>query len=103
MIAWRADAAGTGWLPVILSLTQSEVAALTQDQAQGLASAVMKLEASGRLLFRKAEAQALPLGQLSCDDVAALAWKLHTAGTQGGSAQLCEMLLAQVCAGCGSP
>jgi hypothetical protein len=59
---------------------------------------MMRLEASGSLLLRKAAAKALQLGQLDAADAAALAWKVHTGGAAAAE-EVLRLLLQQVGAG----
>eukprot|EP00878_Enallax_costatus_P003419 GHUV01003630.1.p1 GENE.GHUV01003630.1~~GHUV01003630.1.p1 ORF type:complete len:938 (+),score=439.83 GHUV01003630.1:187-3000(+) len=92
--AWRAAAAAAGYLPVLTTLSHTEVAALSKEQAAAVAQAIMQLEAQGRLLLRKAAAQQLASGRLSEADAAALAWKVHTGG-QPAIEELTRLVLAQ--------
>eukprot|EP00879_Flechtneria_rotunda_P022727 GHRR01024003.1.p1 GENE.GHRR01024003.1~~GHRR01024003.1.p1 ORF type:complete len:1043 (+),score=481.75 GHRR01024003.1:427-3129(+) len=93
LAAWRAESAAAGYLPVLVTLSQSEVATLSQQQAQALGRSIMQLEAQGRLLLRQAAAGQLEQ-QLEARDAAALAWKVHTGGQQGAE-QLVQLTLAQ--------
>lgn len=95
LTAWRAEAAAAGHLPVLTSLSQAEVSGLSGPQAEGLARAMMRLEARGNLLLRKAAARALQLGQLDAGDAAALAWKVHTGGAAAAE-EVVRVLLQQV-------
>jgi hypothetical protein len=56
---------------------------------------MMRLEARGSLLMRKAAAKALQLSQLDAGDAAALAWKVHTGGAAAAE-ELVRLLLQQV-------
>ncbi|WIA08704.1 hypothetical protein OEZ85_008128 [Tetradesmus obliquus] len=97
LTAWRAEAAAAGHLPVLTSLSQAEVSGLSGPQAEGLARAMMRLEARGSLLLRKAAARALQLGQLDAGDAAALAWKVHTGGAAAAE-EVVRVLLQQAAA-----
>jgi hypothetical protein len=56
---------------------------------------MMRLEARGSLLMRKAAAKALQMSQLDAGDAAALAWKVHTGGAAAAK-ELVRLLLQQV-------
>jgi hypothetical protein len=56
---------------------------------------MMRLEARGSLLMRKAAANALQLSQLDAGDAAALAWKVHTGGAAAAE-EVVRLLLQQV-------
>lgn len=98
LTAWRAEAAAAGNLPILTSLTQAEVTALSKAQAQAVARHVVQLEAHGRLLLRQAAAGQLALQELASDDAAALAWKVHTGGPAAAE-DLVGLVLMQVGAG----
>jgi hypothetical protein len=95
LVAWRAEAAAAGCLPVLSSLSQDEVARLSAGQAEAVGRLVMQLEAQGRLLLRQAAAGQLDLAGCSADVAAALAWKLHTGGPQAAE-DLVELVMVQV-------
>lgn len=95
LTGWRAEAAAAGYLPVLTTLTQPEVAALPKAAAESLGRAMMQLEARGQLLLRQAAAKALHPGQLAAGDAAALAWKVHTGGAAAAE-ELVQLVLEQV-------
>lgn len=95
LTAWRAQAAAAGSLPVLTTLTQSEVSGLSKAQADAVGRHIMQLEAQGRLLLRQAAAGQLDLAGLSAGEADALAWKVHTGGAQAAE-ELVELVLVQV-------
>lgn len=95
LVAWRAEAAAAGCLPVLSSLSQAEVAGLSAGQAEAVGRLVMQLEAQGRLLLRQAAAGQLDLAGCSPDVAAALAWKVHTGGPHAAE-DLVELVMVQV-------
>lgn len=95
LTSWREAAAAAGSLPVLASLTQAEVSALSAAQAEAVTRHILGLEAQGRLLMRQAAAGQLVLSQLSASDADALAWKVHTGGTAAAE-ELVQLLLQQV-------
>jgi hypothetical protein len=95
LVAWRAEAAAAGSLPVLSSLSQGEVSWLTDAQAQAVGRAVMQLEAGARLLVRQAAAGGLDLARLTPPEAQALAWRVHTGGVDAAE-EVVQLVLMQV-------
>ena len=93
--AWRADAAARGVVPILTTLSQTEVKQLPPAQFSAVRAQLLRLEARGRHALQGLLGGQMVLRDMEGGAAEGLAWRIH-AGGEGEAEQVITAVLRQV-------